>query len=473
MNYLLPIEVTKRELDSRIILTVRLLKKKDNKVYIFYYKNLNKFKKKIIKQKNILVENSPSFLSAYKFFLLKKNNIDLVMLDEEGGIATRHSANYSRKGFNNKKLSFYRYIFTWGEEEKKNIVNNNKNLTLNNIIVSGNPRMELSKNKYSEYFKGIKKYYGKKVILINFAFGTSNSYVPYSDLVLYWRHNYSSYSDFSKRNDPVFKYQNETFLPFLNGIEEIVKYFNNEIFLLRIHPSEQISTYKKIFLKYKNIIFDTKSCVQEWLPYAKLVIHNGCTTGIESYISQKKVICYLPRVKNEEKYSQYLTLIPGKRIFTFNQLKNILKKGLRNKFTNIPDINSAYKVNKLLSKTISDINKFNNSSEIISNKLNSLSIERSNFEFSFFINFIMNTVVIKIFLNLKKLFSRKNNNKSNPILDKISMQMAKLNRLKYQKVTLANLKKRLKLMTKVLYGKNDIDYKIKEISNQVFEVRNK
>ena len=51
--------------------------------------------------------------------------------------------------------------------------------------------------------------------------------------------------------------------------------------------------------------------------------------------------------------------------------------------------------------------------------------------------------------------------------------MNKLNILKYQKLTLLNLKKRLKLMTKVLYGKNDFDYKITEISDQVFEVSNK
>lgn len=472
MNYLFPIEVTKRELDSRILLTVRLLQKKNEKVFIYYYKNFNKLKK-IIKKNNILIENSPSFLSTYKFFQLKKNNINLVMLDEEGGIATRHSSNYSRKGFNNKKLIFYRYIFTWGEQEKKNIINNNKNLALNNIVVSGNPRMELSKNKYSEYFKGIKKYYGKKVILINFAFGTANSYVPYNDLLLYWKYNSSSYSDFSKRNNPVFEYQNETFLPFLKGIEEMVKNFNNEIFVLRIHPTEKISTYKKIFFKYKNIIFDTKSSVQEWLPYAKLVIHNGCTTGIESYIAEKKVICYLPSIKNEEKYSQYLTLIPGKRVFTFDQLKNILKKGLKNKFTNIPDINSAYKVNKLLSKTIKDIMKFNDSSEIISNKLNSLVIDKTNFIFSFFISFFMNTKILKLFINIKNFFNKKNKKISNVILYRILMKMNKLNKLKYQKLTLLNLKKRLKLMTKVLYGKNNLDYKIKEISDQVFEVSNK
>ena len=118
MNYLFPIEVTKRELDSRILLTVRLLQKKKEKVFIYYYKNFNKLKN-IIKKNNILIENSPSFLSTYKFLQLKKNNINLVMLDEEGGITTRHSSNYSRKGFNNKKLSFYRYIFTWGEQEKK------------------------------------------------------------------------------------------------------------------------------------------------------------------------------------------------------------------------------------------------------------------------------------------------------------------------------------------------------------------
>jgi hypothetical protein len=185
------------------------------------------------------------------------------------------------------------------------------------------------------------------------------------------------------------------------------------------------------------------------------------------------VICYLPSIKNEEKYSQYLTLIPGKRVFTFDQLKNILKKGLKNKFTNIPDINSAYKVNKLLSKTIIDIMKFNDSSEIISNKLNSLSIDKTNFIFSFFISFFTNTKILKLFIDIKNFFNKKNKKISNVILYRILMKMNKLNILKYQKLTLLNLKKRLKLMTKVLYGKNNLDYKIKEISDQVFEVSNK
>jgi surface carbohydrate biosynthesis protein len=468
MNYLFPIEITKRELDSRILLTARLLQKNGNKVFIYYYKNFDKFKKKIIKQKNILLENSPSFATTYKLLELKSNNINLVILDEEGAIITRHSSNHSPTGFDNKKLSFYKYIFTWGEEQKKKIIHDNKNITLNNIVVSGNPRMELSKNKYSEYFKEIKKYSGKKVIIINFAFGTSNSYIPYNQLKLYWKYNHSSYGDFSARNDPIFKYQNETFLPFIKGIEEIAKYFNNEIFLLRIHPVEKISTYKKIFSKFKNIIFDTQSSVQQWLPYAKLVIHNGCTTGIESYIAEKKVICYLPRIEKEEKFSQYLTLLVGKRVFTSDKLKNIIKDGLKNKFKNIPDINTAYKVNKLLSKNIRDIIKSNDSSEIISNKLNSLNIERSNFVFLFFFNFFLNTKVFKIFINLKIFLSKKN--KDNTFLDKASMQMTKLNKLKYQKITSINLKKRLKLMSKIINDKNDFDYKVEEINEQVFEI---
>ena len=85
----------------------------------------------------------------------------------------------------------------------------------------------------------------------------------------------------------------------------------------------------------------------------------------------------------------------------------------------------------------------------------------------------MNTKILKLFINIKNFFNKKNKKINNVILYRILMKMNKLNILKYQKLTLLNLKKRLQLMTKVLYSKNNFDYKIKEISDQVFEVSNK
>jgi len=102
-----------------------------------------------------------------------------------------------------------------------------------------------------------------------------------------------------------------------------------------------------------------------------------------------------------------------------------------------------------------------------------LSIDKTNFIFSFFISFFTNTKILKLFIDIKNFFNKKNKKISNVILYRILKKMNKLNVLKYQKLTLLNLKKRLKLMTKVLYGKNNLDYKIKEISDQVFEVSNK
>jgi hypothetical protein len=64
--------------------------------------------------------------------------------------------------------------------------------------------------------------------------------------------------------------------------------------VLRPHPGENMDSYRKELSDCKNVFVVNNGSVVEWILASKLIIHNGCTTGIESFLLDKPVISYIP-----------------------------------------------------------------------------------------------------------------------------------------------------------------------------------
>jgi hypothetical protein len=77
-------------------------------------------------------------------------------------------------------------------------------------------------------------------------------------------------------------------------IKEISKKFPDANFIIRPHPSEDILNWKNALSGLKNVHVIFEGSAIDWIMGALVVIHTGCTTGIESWALRKPVIAYNP-----------------------------------------------------------------------------------------------------------------------------------------------------------------------------------
>ena len=63
--------------------------------------------------------------------------------------------------------------------------------------------------------------------------------------------------------------------------------FSETNFVVRPHPSDDRQTFVNAFEGLKNVHVISEGSVIPWLIASKFVIHNECTTAIESYLLEK------------------------------------------------------------------------------------------------------------------------------------------------------------------------------------------
>lgn len=291
----LPIEIIIRELDSKLLLAIFLLinSKNDWEVIIGNNKKMGKY---INKRNNIPFIWLDKGVEANDLKLKKiiSNNGKSVLLDEEGAIYTKKHEKYPRGLKINNALPLYEKILFWGEETYQKWIKMHKNIKPENLLVTGNPRFDLSKKKFIEYFSNLNPDVPKyNYTLISSAFGNGNPNIPIDENYKnYW--NKINAGTVNSIDFEITDYQKRLFNPFMKGIEKLVKKFPNEKFILRPHPFENINTYKQFFKNLKNITVIYSGAIQEWFPNAKLMIHSGCTTAIEGFYNDLNPICYAP-----------------------------------------------------------------------------------------------------------------------------------------------------------------------------------
>ena len=109
------------------------------------------------------------------------------------------------------------------------------------------------------------------------------------------------------------------FRDFVKFIKILSSKFPRKKIVFRPHPIEKESDWKKIFYDYKNIIVNNSNEIGHWITNSSLVIHNGCTGGLEASLRNKKVIAFSPKGLNiGHKF-------PNKVSFTYKNINEAIK----------------------------------------------------------------------------------------------------------------------------------------------------
>ncbi|WP_174615535.1 surface carbohydrate biosynthesis protein [Virgibacillus ihumii] len=269
----LPIEVKVRETDAKLLLA--------------YYAAKEGYR--VVTGDHVMVEMASEvypkgifFSKGYSHGVRKRviTNAEhyghtIVELDEEGLLIKPKQ--YIRDRMRRDMLQLVKQEYCWGNYQKKVIHDVNPDFE-QKCFVTGNLRFDLLKPKFSRIYQkeaeGIIHKYGK-FVLINTRFTRYNT-------------------PKGKQENVYFQDIKALYYHFLALVKEMSVKYPRMNFIIRPHPGEDFNSYQKEFAHYKNVYIIHEGNIIKWLMAAEVVIHNGCTSGIETFLLGKPLISYVP-----------------------------------------------------------------------------------------------------------------------------------------------------------------------------------
>lgn len=292
----LPIEIVERELDAKLLLALEAVER-GYEVYIGDYLQMPKFALRFkggFYLYKAMVDNKAKSL----FEPLYKGGVNIGALDEEGLIfpSLEHYAK-SRIG-TGSSLKFIKKIFTWGQQQK-DFIKNKFDLEDTDVVVTGNPRIDLLRypyaNTYSKKIDELKAKFGD-YILINTNFGPGNylsifRFSYYEHMKEFGRIKSIEDEEFYKNRVEYYKSLMDHYIVMVN---ELAKTIFPKNIIIRPHPSENHHTWIEKFKNIQNVHIKFDGAVVPWILASEGLIHTGCTTAVEAFILEKSIIRYNP-----------------------------------------------------------------------------------------------------------------------------------------------------------------------------------
>ncbi|WP_249872155.1 surface carbohydrate biosynthesis protein [Oceanobacillus saliphilus] len=317
----LPIETKVREIDAKLLLAYYAAQENYNVVL-----GLSELVEEALEflPKGIFLDKGYSSKDKLRRFKIAKDNGHISVNLEEEGFPLTEKDLYLAKHVDQKSLSILNYEFCWGEVQK-NTLTNAYPFVEKKCYITGNPRFDLLKKKYRVLFDDkvakIKDQYGS-FILVNTKFplytkavddnGTINEKI-FNRLGNVYGENMT--------NNMLTEYKN-----FIIMIKEISKRYPKTNIVVRPHPSEKFSVYTQDLMGCKNVFVVQEGNVINWILASKLIIHSGCTTGVESFLLEKPVVSYITT-----KYAKYD--LPNElsiKVYNIRNLFNIIDHDMEN-----------------------------------------------------------------------------------------------------------------------------------------------
>ncbi len=126
------------------------------------------------------------------------------------------------------------------------------------------------------------------------------------------------------------RHKKAVFKDFQRIIPRLEEAFPENAIVVRPHPTENHEVYQKIADKWQRVHVTSEGNVIPWLMATKAVIHNGCTTGVEAYVTGTPAISY--RASIDETYDNGFYRLPNlisHQCFGFDELRDMLQKILK------------------------------------------------------------------------------------------------------------------------------------------------
>ncbi len=256
-------------------------------------------------------------------------------------------ATYYRHRLSPVSLGYVSHLLAWGEDNAElwRQYPEFPSEKAVKISVTGNPRGDLLRPEIRVYYDSevekIREKFGD-FILINTNFGLVNAYHADMNLIPPALNN-GNKNELGRKAislglnrasaEALHNHKYSIFKDFQLLIPKLEKAFPDFNIIVRPHPSENQQIYQDIAAKFKRVKVTNEGNVVPWLIAAKVLIHNGCTTGVEAFAVSTPAISYRASVNERfDKAFHHLANQLSYQCFEFETLRETLARILSNKF---------------------------------------------------------------------------------------------------------------------------------------------
>jgi surface carbohydrate biosynthesis protein len=321
MNIYIQVEITSRELDSKLLLAV-LAASNGHQVVVSSLKEITNgletgaLKPGIFHTKSL----SPGKVKIARHQKIIDNRSKITSIDEEAGISSNSYEQMAIGRYSDKTISQSSAVFCWGLQDSDTL-KKIYHINFQKIHMTGSPRVDLWKPFFSDYWIKPKGMPSQPFLLVS-----SNLHsLDLSSLPDQFKSLKSS--GYFKRDPNLFKnlmhYQAESIkklYEFIIAIEYLAKNNNGYDIVLRPHPTENVKAWEIYLDGIPNVHVNKQDAITGWIKNSFAIMHGGCTSAIEATISKKPVLTYNPLGLE---HIENLTNTLGYRI---NSKEELLKK---------------------------------------------------------------------------------------------------------------------------------------------------
>ncbi|MDC0859214.1 hypothetical protein OAP45_00075 [Candidatus Pelagibacter sp.] len=381
MNIYIHTEISVRELDGNLLLATLAAARGHDVIISDIAGIYSGLKKKLLAPGIFHTKSlSPNSGKINRHQKLIDNNFVITSIDQEASLQDDGYEEFALTRFSDQTIKQSSAIFGWGFDDVEKL--KEKYLDhASKIYMTGSPRADLWKSNFSDYWVLPAAAPKKPFLLISSNMGVCHNKFFHEqvqfkkDSGIYQRDPRRFQLDFVKKADGY-----RVTHAFIEAIKHLSKNNNLYDIVLRPHPTESIECWQILLGKIPNVHIIKEGPISAWINNAFAVMHNGCTTAIETVVSQKPLITYNPfdppiavgklanklgyEVKSLNKLTSTVNLIFNKN--HLSDQKNIQTKSLEiisKKIYFDADELAAYKIVKIwesLAKSKSNYSRLSN-----------------------------------------------------------------------------------------------------------------
>ena len=268
--------------------------------------------------------------------IMHKIGHEIVAWDEEALVHLPPETFFSRR-ISPTGIKHVSHLFAWGQDNA-DLWRQYPNLSSETPIhITGNPRGDMLRPEmrdfYAKEIKALHKAYGD-FILINTNVNHVNAFYPHQNLFMpvkspgeIPRFGKAARGMSREFAEGLRAHKQALFNDFKKLIPSIAKAFPDRTLVVRPHPTENHGVYRKIAASCGRVQVTNEGNVVPWLLAAKVLVHNGCTTGVEAYAMRVPAIAYRKSVN--EYYDNGFYRLPNLlsyQCFNFEELRSTIEK---------------------------------------------------------------------------------------------------------------------------------------------------
>ena len=333
---LIPVENQVRELEPKLLLACIAAQRGFSSVIGSRREiefNIDSFANSIYLSKSMTVR------SLLFFWVARIFDVEIVSWDEEALVHLPPETYFSRR-LDSRTIKYVSHLFAWGEDNAR-LWRQYPHLPDGiPIHVTGNPRSDMLRPEMRRFYqKEIKEYqdrYGD-FILVNTNFNHVNAFGPDMNLFKPTK-NSDQKAKFGRAArgmsreyaEGLRNHKQAVFEDFQRIIPRLEESFPENTIIVRPHPTESHEAYRKIADRCQRVHVTNEGNVVPWLMATKVLIHNGCTTGVEAYVTGTPAISYRASINDTYDNGFYrLPNLMSHQCFSFKELLDTLRKILK------------------------------------------------------------------------------------------------------------------------------------------------